>query len=380
MPMIRKEQDTRMMKEVTTGICMRRKVCAIPVFLFLVCSLSFFTSPLSSSWAVPTHLDKSKVRSGCSDCHKGHGQKGTTLLSKSKDEFCLSCHSLSGKAPDISSELSKLSSHHIRETAMYHVPGEELPEKDSSTPRHASCYDCHNVHKSEKGDRVKGLKGLRGYTGAGMKTRQVSSEYQLCYNCHADSANIPKEKSNVSLDFSSSNASYHPVESRGKSSNMPSLKRGYTSSSLIDCSDCHGNDNPFGPKGPHGSIYKPLLKFRYEMTQGAESPRSYELCYSCHDRTSVLGDESFKSHKVHIVYNRISCAQCHNSHGSKYNPSLIEFDTSVVFPTSRGEMTFMPMFPGRPRCYLSCHVNGKIYEHKLDKNLLYCINGRCIQE
>jgi predicted CXXCH cytochrome family protein len=369
-----------MLKEMTIGICLRRKFAALLLFFFLLFPLSLFTLPLSSSGAPPTHLDKTKVKAGCSACHKGHGQKGTTLLSKAKDEFCLSCHSLSGKASDITSELAKPSNHRIRETAMYHVPGEELPEKDSSTPRHASCYDCHNVHQSEKGDRIQGLKGLRGSTGKGVKTRQVNREYQLCYNCHADSANIQREESNVSQDFSSSNGSYHPVETRGKGTIIPSLKKGFTPSSLIDCSDCHGNDNPAGPKGPHGSIYKPLLKHPYERSQGTESPRSYELCYSCHDRTSILGDESFKSHKVHIVYNRLSCALCHAAHGSKFNPALIKFDPSVVFPTALGEMTFMSMFPGRPRCYLSCHVGGKIYEHKLDKNLRYCINSRCMEE
>lgn len=350
------------------GELIRSMLYLFPVFLFF-----FFVFSLAFSEAVPTHLDRAKLKKECSECHKGHGKRGSTMLAKSKDEFCFQCHSLSGKASDIYSELLKLSNHRILETSRYHVQGEELPERDPSMPRHASCYDCHNVHKSEKSDR---LKGLRGYSGRGVMSRQARREYELCYNCHADSANLRSEESNVSLDFSSSNPSYHPVETYGKNAFVPSIKKGRTSSNMIDCSDCHGNDNPSGPKGPHGSIYEQILKYQYVRTGGAESPRSYELCYSCHDRSSILGDDSFKAHKIHVVFNRISCAQCHDAHGSRFNPALINFANTVVFPNSFGEITFLPMVQGRPRCYLSCHVNGKQYEHKLDQNLAYSINSR----
>lgn len=349
-------------------------VSTAPASLISVLFIMMFFVP--SPEALPTHLDMTKLKGKCSECHKGHGTRGTTNLAGSKDDLCFKCHGFSGKASDIYSELTKLSNHKILETSRYHVPGEELPEKDPSAPRHASCYDCHNVHKSEKSDL---LKGLRGYSGKGFSAKQTSRQYELCYSCHSDSANLRAEALNISLAFDSSNPSFHPVEAYGKRASLPSIRNSGLSR-MIDCTDCHGNDNPAGPKGPHGSRFAPILKYQYIRTAGAENTRSYELCYSCHERSSILGDESFKAHKIHVVFNRISCAQCHDAHGSRFYPSLVRFDTTTVFPNSNGEMTFQPMSAGKPRCYLSCHVNGQVYEHKLDKNLVYTINTRLLNQ
>jgi predicted CXXCH cytochrome family protein len=359
---------------------MMKKQAILQLILTMLSFAIFFCLvlfPFSTSAAVPTHLDNAKIKKGCGACHKGHGKKGTPMLVQSKDELCFTCHSISGKAGDIFSQLSKPSNHKIIETSRYHVTGEDLSGKGSSVIRHASCLDCHNVHESEKGAPIKGL--LRN-GGKRASATQVRREYELCYNCHADNVNLSDEKSNVSLAFSSSNPSFHPVETFGRNASVPSLKSAYRTSSLISCSDCHGSDNPTGPKGPHGSNYSPILKYRYTRTPGPESDYSYALCYSCHERKSIVNDESFKSHKMHVVYNRISCAQCHSAHGSRFNRALILFDTTAVWPNSLGEITFLPMIAGKPRCYLSCHVNGRIIEHKLDKTLNYSINNRSITQ
>ena len=78
----------------------------------------------------------------------------------------------------------------------------------------------------------------------------------------------------------------------------------------LECSDCHDNDGGpgaggNGPKGPHGSRWEYLLKYRYE-TRGSvvENAASYRLCYDCHQRASILGDESFSDHKKHVVDER----------------------------------------------------------------------------
>jgi predicted CXXCH cytochrome family protein len=328
-----------------------------------------------------THLDRTKVAGGCAVCHKGHGKRATVMLTLPKDDLCLSCHGQSEQASqgrtDIYSAIVKSSSHPILQTSQHHVPGERLPENSSVSRRHVSCFDCHNAHKSEKGNA---LKGVQGYSGRGMAIKKSTTEYEVCYRCHADQGNPAYEEANVALDFAPTNASFHPVEKFGKSSYVPSLKKGYSRSSLITCSDCHGNNDPSGPKGPHGSIYEPILKHQYTRTPGPEGLRAYELCYSCHDRNSILGDESFKSHKIHVVYSQISCSQCHDAHGSRTNPSLINFDETVVYPNSRGELTYLPTVSGQPRCYLTCHLRGRSYDHKLDISLRYCINNRCAQE
>ncbi|MBI5739610.1 MAG: hypothetical protein HZA16_02715 [Nitrospirae bacterium] len=375
-------------KEITMG---KKEIKATCFVLFTV--LTCLTVLTVSSYAIPTHLDKSKVSTGCGTCHKGHGKRGTTLLESPKDNLCLKCHGGSGNAKDVYSVIIKPSNHPIIRTSRYHVTGETLPERDNSIPRHVSCYDCHNIHRSEKGNAVKGVKG---YSGRGASQRQISGEHQLCYACHSDSANLSPEK-NIASAFSPSNASYHPVETYGRSSFMPSLKRAYTASSTIKCSDCHGNDDPSGAGGPHGSVYAPILKYQYDAASGPESPSTYALCYQCHNRTSILNDDSFKAHKAHIVFNQASCAVCHDAHGSSINKSLIDFDEGSVFPNARGELSFMPTTPGRPRCFLSCHINGRNFDHSINvpafskasrpqslpsgpadsRFLQYCINDRC---
>jgi predicted CXXCH cytochrome family protein len=335
--------------------------------------------PLSVVFAVPAHLDKSKMKQGCRECHKGHGEKGTPLLGKTKEEICLDCHSAKAgtRTTDIYSVITKQSNHPVLQTGQFHVPGERLPEDSSSSQRHVSCYDCHNAHKAEKG---KPYAGMRGYRGNGISTKRVTYEYEVCYKCHADGPNSKGGAADVSSDFNFSNVSFHPVETFGKSSFVPSLKAGYSAGSLIKCSDCHGNDDPTGPKGPHGSSYAPILKFQYNRSPGIESSNSYRLCYECHDRTSIISDHSFRAHKSHIVYQQTACAICHKAHGSRSNTALIDFDLSAVFPNSRGERTYIPGVRGTPRCLLSCHLNGQTYEHKLNQNLIYSVNGRSLPQ
>lgn len=344
---------------------------------FVVLLYFFVIFPLASAEAIPSHFDKSKMKKGCGECHKGHGKAGTPMLAVSRQEICFSCHGMSGNALDIYSELLKVSNHRILETAMYHKDDEELSGLNNTTPRHASCYDCHNMHKSEKDNK---LKGVRGSDGKNSMLNLASREYEVCYKCHSDRGSGTIGVYDVSRDFASTNPSYHPVEKFGKNMYVPSLKKGYHSSSVIDCSDCHGNNDQSGPKGPHGSVYSPILKYYYSRTYGIESEYSYQLCYSCHDRNSIITDESFKAHKLHIVYNQVSCAICHDAHGSISNPSLVVFESTSVFPNTIGQIIFHPLTKGRPRCYLSCHINGRVYEHKIDSKLLYSINGRSIAQ
>ncbi len=347
------------------------------VISFIICAVFAIHVVTIQSHAVPTHLDKSKMQRGCSTCHKSHGKRGTAMLESTKEDQCFTCHSPRGRHKDIYSVIIKPSSHPVIQTSRYHVSGEVLPEKDSSLPRHVSCYDCHNVHRSESTNTVK---GVRGYSGRGVKVQRPEREHELCYNCHSDSANFRGR--NISLDFLFSNASFHPVETYGRNRDIPSLIRGLTTSSLIQCSDCHGNDDTSGPRGPHGSVFAPILKRRYERNPGSESPSTYALCYQCHNRTSILNDESFKAHKVHIVFNQVSCAQCHsNSHGSSLYSNLIDFDTTFASSNTRGEFIFSPSAgTGTPRCLLSCHIGGSDFDHKVSVTQPpeYCINAECV--
>ena len=322
-------------------------------------------------YALPTHLDPSKGMD-CSSCHRSHGKAGTVLLITTNDQICFLCHDSSGPGKDIKTEILKNSAHDVINTSQYHQPGEILPETDPNVQRHVSCFDCHNVHRLDSNNK---LKGVRGYDGRGTHLKEANSEYQVCYLCHSDSANLPTGSTNVANQFNPVNPSYHPVENFGRNNFVPSLLSGYSTGSLIKCSDCHGNDNPAGPKGPHGSVYTPILSAQYIRTPGPESSNSYALCYKCHSRNSILNDESFKAHKTHVVYNNISCAQCHVAHGTSKNPYLIEFDLNYVFPNSNNELFFQQGNNGKDRCFLSCHINNQSYDHILNNSGQYCINS-----
>lgn len=299
----------------------------------------------------PSHLDKSKIRHGCRACHdaSGRGKRGG-MLKDTPVGVCLRCHGPSGKAEEraksnIFSLIAKRSNHPVMETSKYHVYGEALPEKDSAMPRHVSCLDCHSVHATMPG---KVLKGRKGVDISGNKKRTAEKESEVCYNCHSDSANLPYDSYNLRLKFDPANQSYHPVErvARGRS---VSLFRDIRQGSFITCSHCHQ---------PHGSDYPPLLRANYTMADGAESMYTYELCYTCHNRDSILSNESFKGsqsnaygHKEHIVYQKTSCFTCHASHGSRANSHLIEFNPSVV----TGTRQYLDYGSGRAQCNLTCH-------------------------
>ncbi|RJQ19726.1 MAG: hypothetical protein C4560_05895 [Nitrospiraceae bacterium] len=326
-----------------------------------------------------THLAKSKLPQGCQSCHRNHGSTGSVMLERPKDELCFKCHGavksgIPGEAQgDIYSIVLKRSSHPVIQTTQYHVRGESLPERLPSANRHASCYDCHNPHLSTA-DRA--YRGTKGYSGRGQDIIHAQNEYEVCYRCHSDSDNLPPDASNIASKFEAGNASFHPVETIGKNSNMPSLTSDLSTASIITCGGCHGNDDKTGPKGPHGSIYDAILSENYSMESGAESPSAYELCYKCHRRASILDDESFAAHQRHVVFGNASCFACHDAHGNTDHKNLINFDTRIVTPNSLGELSYLEYSPGKPRCFLTCHIDTATYDHKLTGGL-YCINSVC---
>ena len=93
-----------------------------------------------------------------------------------------------------------------------------------------------------------------------------------------------------------------------------------------------------------------------------ESPSNYALCYSCHSRDSILGDESFAEHDKHIREEETPCSVCHDPHGVSAvqgnptnNSHLINFDTVVVRPNSLGDLRFEDRGRYAGSCDLSCH-------------------------
>jgi len=332
------------------------------LILFLV-PVSIFSKTLKES----AHGDMSKLPRGCASCHKGHGMLNTPMLPSSKDVFCFSCHgnqinvraakkegdlAQNTKMTDIQKEFTK-PYHHPIEKIGIHTYNESLPEKDPSMPRHAECGDCHHHHYVTRENTMVAVRGANRF---GVKVDSVSSEYELCFKCHSYSANLPPEQTNKAELFKESNPSYHPVIAPGKNTDVPSLIYPLMVSSRIKCTDCHNNNDPQGPKGPHGSAYRYILSKNFEDNDGSEGQFQYELCYSCHKRESILNNESFQFHNLHISTVGTSCKTCHNPHGSTRYAHLIDFDNvPSIRPSNSGRLEFIGFGKRAGQCFLNCH-------------------------
>lgn len=319
------------------------------------------------------HSDYNQVDlNGCENCHRPHsaGHPARLLNAVAEEANCLPCHNGNVAQANIETELLKLTSHPVGSTTGAHDP----TENTLTATRHVECTDCHNPHRAASGNSsapfVTGpLQGVSGIDSSGSPVSQAQYQYEICFKCHADGSNIPAPtiprqipEPNLRLRFNPSNASYHPVEATGKNPSVPSLLSPYTTSSVIYCTACHNNNNGpgaggIGPSGPHGSINEFLLERNLDTRdRSRESPQTYALCYKCHDRQSILNNESFKRHKKHVEEEDAPCTVCHDPHGTSANTHLINFDISVVTPSkASGLLKFEDLGDRRGRCYLTCH-------------------------
>ena len=313
------------------------------------------------------------MENGCLSCHLPHSAGGRERLlhfTRSEDN-CLSCHDGSVARSNLRTDLSRLSRHDVTRYDGIH----DLKESPIAAARHVECVDCHNPHAVRNVPAqppvVPGvMRGVSGVTVSGGVTQQVQHEYEVCFKCHADNSSriqstITRQitQTNTRLEFDPSAAAFHPVVAPGLNRNVPSLKSPMTVATMIYCIDCHNSDSPSGTKGPHGSSYRYLLAYRYETSDFTqESSYSYELCYRCHSRNSILNDESFPQHQKHLN-EQIPCSACHDAHGISTaqgtitnNSHLINFDTSIVRsdPTT-GRLEFEDTGTFHGRCYLQCH-------------------------
>jgi predicted CXXCH cytochrome family protein len=343
-----------------------KKYGALFIFLFMVLCIAP-DALYSKSFRETSHGDRRNLSKGCQSCHKGHGEYNTPMLPRDKDLFCFRCHGNSASISmarregdiglenvllDIRKEFEKLYRHPIEKKGV-HTYRETLPETDPSMPRHAECVDCHHHHYVTKENKHLGLNGTN-FDSA--RVLSIVNEYELCFNCHSYSANLPSDQTNKAELFNISNPSYHPVIGPGKNHFVPSLQPPMIETVVIKCTDCHNNNDPLGPKGPHGSDHKYLLKKNFNDHDGAEGVTQYDLCYSCHSRASILGNESFQYHNLHISVVGTSCRTCHNPHGSTQYSHLIDFTSFSISPSAEsGALNFRDLGDRAGECFLSCH-------------------------
>src|ERR1043166_742205 len=329
------------------------------------------------------HTDlKTVSANACENCHAPHnaGTRPRLLNFPEEEQNCYSCHNGNVAAKDIQTEFNKSSVHPILSTSSVHDPADD----PINPPRHVECADCHNPHAVKTAPAVApnasgALAELTGVNIDGAVVRPLRAEYELCFRCHADSlskgpARVPRQfvETNKRLQFRPENASFHPVAAVGRNLNVPSLLAPLTTSSRIYCTDCHNNDQgpgAAGPgaNGPHGSTFTPILERECGLVDfNTENFGLYALCYKCHDRNSILADQSFKAvtakgdrgHRFHIVDAQAACTTCHDSHGVQSQARLINFNTFYVGPSTNSpsrsiQFNSTGMFSGN--CTLTCH-------------------------
>ena len=314
---------------------------------------------------------------GCLSCHQSHSAGGHERLFHFKEEEknCLNCHNGS-VARDVAKEFMKFSGHFVNNYEGIH----DIVETPGAFDKHVECEDCHNPHAMTRGTAIAPfvsgpIKSVSGVTAEGNPIASALNEYEICFKCHGNNAvdvgtAIPRQitQMNTILEFDRGNPSFHPVTGRGMNMNVPSLYSSLDETAIIYCTDCHNSDASSQVNGPHGSVHPYLLAYQYSTEdETEESVFAYELCYQCHDRESILADESFKGHRKHIVDQRSPCSACHDPHGISFsqgnsmnNSNLINFDSTIVFPEpSTGRLEFQDLGEFRGLCYLECH--GRVH-------------------
>ncbi|MGD0542609.1 MAG: cytochrome c3 family protein [Tepidisphaeraceae bacterium] len=286
--------------------------------------------------------------------------------------------SLARAGVNVTADLNKMSRHNADVPSAL---GNLMPKTAIQGPTDlVNCADCHEPHSIKSGiamppNIAPALGKASGVTIAGAITVRAKYEYEVCFKCHgtenSDRPFLTRKavQTNIRLEFAPTAVSFHPVTSPGRGRDVPSLNPGLTTASVIYCTDCHNSDTGrksggAGPDGPHGSNIPPLLIANYDTIDGAsESSVAYALCYRCHQRASILNNESFSLHRSHIVNDRTPCSACHDAHGISSaqgtftdNAHLINFDTTIVFPdpiTKRLE--YRTFGPRSGQCTLLCH-------------------------
>lgn len=341
----------------------------------------------------PHTTETTVAANACENCHQPHTAGGGKRLlnSATEENNCFPCHNGNVAAKNVQTEFNKASVHHVANYTGIHDPTE--PASVATT--HVECVDCHNPHAaaassppagSVPGGSTPALAssqvGVRGINISGTEVNPVAAEYEICLRCHADGAgNTPAPRTarvivqnNKRLEFQATNPSFHPIAAAGKSTTVPSLIAPWTSASRVRCTDCHNNNaGPYsagtpaaptgtGPNGPHGSTFPLLLERQYLVADNTtESAAAYALCYKCHDRTSILGNVTFRLHNLHIVSVRAPCNACHDPHGvsstqgtAANNARLMNFDTSIVRPAG-GVTRWTRVGTTGGSCTLVCH-------------------------
>ena len=258
------------------------------------------------------------AENGCENCHAPHNAGGPERLLNflREEDNCYTCHAGTVATKNILAEISKMSSHPVGMVSAGQSGAHDPAESPVGVSGHVECVDCHNPHAAfatanTTPPQLPGpLTLVSGEDQFGGGVAVANFEYEICLKCHAETNPATPvvtryiAEPDIRREFDPLNPSFHPVVATGKNLDMPSLpsveEPTLSATSRLYCSSCHdADDSPAvggaGARGPHGSIYTPILRQRYDTADGnVESYAAYALCYRCHDRNSILANVSFQ--------------------------------------------------------------------------------------
>lgn len=386
--------------------------------------------PTEEPVAGDPHGNYTVTTSSCAGCHRAHSSEGLALRKTWPEEIlCFSCHDADGPATDVETAFAAAENtstryfkHAVAATNGVHRVGEMLDADFGGANRHVECEDCHDPHASARGitsapmlqremNNSSGVDPVWFASGAPADfiwLEQAEREYQVCFKCHSSFTELPTyvpdgwdgnsyvpdglrkltyggdnqmpDYRDLALEFNPYNDSFHPVVTQGRNQSIPagSFVNGWSSESLVYCSDCHTNADPAaGGEGPHGSPLLHLLGGSDEyQTADPDSPSlsGGELCFHCHDVEDYTGrgsETNFTRNRANLhrqhSNNNGTCYLCHDSHGSE-QLHLLNLDSSIEI---RPDTYFLPGYDGLPTnsqtfwqispdgsektCWLVCH-------------------------
>lgn len=330
---------------------------ALKRLIFLV---AFGGAVISFASSPNPHVDRGLNSGGCRSCHEGHGASGSPMLPMGQREMCLQCHGSPGRLQAmVARGLVAGNARPEQMDGVFGLASVHPITAEAFSRRQQGAVTCTSCHAAHRGSAQEPSEDEPGGQRRLSQRDATEFEFELCQECHGSGGAGTQDLLDISRLFTPENRSFHPVEApavEGSSSVIPAL-----SGREVNCTDCHGNANRGGPKGPHGSPVPFLLRANYTTTDGSsESPTVYALCYRCHRREMVLSESPFPMHGEHIDEKRASCATCHSPHGSVENRALIRFgeETTVagVSPSiSAGRLEYVSDGPGSGACFLTCH-------------------------
>ncbi len=402
------------------------------------------TFPVPAPTNIPSaddpHVDYNATTASCAACHRGHNAADATLRRQTpEEETCFACHTSGGSGTDVEAAFAQTNTatrifqHDIYATNGIHTLFEDAGTDFSGTNRHIECEDCHDPHEATRGAasapflqrEMTNISGVNpNWTAEGAPTfyswlDAAEREYQVCFKCHTGFTTLPayapdgwqvidtagngqyvsdglskltstnaeqvNDSRDLAQEFNPYNASFHPVVVQGRNTTIPAgaFVSGWSTTSMVYCSDCHTNASPAtGGEGPHGSALLHILDgaSNYQTVidpNGATyPPQSDELCSKCHDYTVYAGSSTLNAsltnfrdskwgnlHGFHVSGEgsfATPCYACHDTHGSEQE-HLLNFDTSLANPNGSGiydSQTAWIWDGTKGTCFVLCHTAG----------------------